>query len=714
MEEENKIIVSIDPVNIQGTKKILNQLINCICKIKIKEEYTTGFFCKIPFKNETIKVFITNYHFLIEKNLKENKKLILLLNNEKEAIKIDLFIERKVYLNKEYDITIIELKDEDKIKDYLELDDNLFKDNSEIIYKNKSIYTLHYQNGKNACVSYGLLNNKDKYNIMHNCSTDNGSFGSPILNLQNNKVIGIHNQNSIKYNIGTLLNLPIIDFINKNFMEEEKDLIIINNKNFKIIKKLGEGGFGKVIQVLNKSDNKYYAIKQIPIKEEKEEKIEEILNEAKILSKFNCNNIVKYYDCYKDNNNIYILIEYCKEGNLKSFIKKYIDNNTLIEEKIISNIIKQICIGIKEIHNKKIVHRDLKPENIFINDNMNIKIGDFGISKQLNSYQTHALTKNKTMSEYYVSPEISIKGIYNEKADIYSLGCIIYELFTLNIYYNDLIMKDIKKINSDLYNNKWQKLMDSLLQIDYKKRFDINQVNKFLEDELNIKDSIEDKIIGEIHIKKEDINKDIRIINSFENVKRELKLKDDDDFKYLNEKEIKENIEIKINGKIIEFTYYYKFNKEGKNIIEYSFKNILTKTCFIFYDCISLINLDFSNFNTQNVINMSYMFYNCYSLISLDLSKFNTQKVNDMSYMFYQCKSLKSLDLSNFNTQVVINMSNMFDNCSSLKSLDLSNFNTQNVTFMSFMFYNCNSLKKENIKTKDVKSFKEFTNNLIK
>ena len=714
MEEENKIIVSIDPVNIEGTKKILNQLINCICKIKIKEEYTTGFFCKIPFKNETIKVFITNYHFLIEKNLKENKKLFLLLNNEKEAIKIDLFIERKVYLNKEYDITIIELKDEDKIKDYLELDDNLFKDNSEIIYKNKSIYTLHYQNGKNACVSYGLLNNKDKYNIMHNCSTDNGSFGSPILNLQNNKVIGIHNQNSIKYNIGTLLNLPIIDFINKNFMEEEKDLIIINNKNFKIIKKLGEGGFGKVIQVLNKSDNKYYAIKQIPIKEEKEEKIEEILNEAKILSKFNCNNIVKYYDCYKDNNNIYILIEYCKEGNLKSFIKKYIDNNTLIEEKIISNIIKQICIGIKEIHNKKIVHRDLKPENIFINDNMNIKIGDFGISKQLNSYQTHALTKNKTMSEYYVSPEISIKGIYNEKADIYSLGCIIYELFTLNIYYNDLIMKDIKKINSDLYNNKWQKLMDSLLQIDYKKRFDINQVNKFLEDELNIKDSIENKIIGEIHIKKEDINKDIRIINSFENVKRELKLKDDDDFKYLNEKEIKENIEIKINGKIIEFTYYYKFNKEGKNIIEYSFKNILTKTCFIFYDCISLINLDFSNFNTQNVINMSYMFYNCYSLISLDLSKFNTQKVNDMSYMFYQCKSLKSLDLSNFNTQVVINMSNMFDNCSSLKSLDLSNFNTQNVTFMSFMFYNCNSLKKENIKTKDVKSFKEFTNNLIK
>ena len=100
---------------------------------------------------------------------------------------------------------------------------------------------------------------------MHNCTTDNGSFGSPILNLQTNKVIGIHNKSSINYNIGTLLKLPIKDFINKTFMEDEKDLISINNTKFKIIKELGEGGFGKVIQVLNKSDNKHYAIKVIPI-----------------------------------------------------------------------------------------------------------------------------------------------------------------------------------------------------------------------------------------------------------------------------------------------------------------------------------------------------------------------------------------------------------------------------------------------------------------
>ena len=322
---------------------------NCICKIKIKGTYVTGFFCKFSYKKQTIKVFMTSNHFLNEKDFGENKKLNLSLNDEKETKTIGLSIERKTYFNKDYDIALIELKDEDKIKDYLELDDNLFQDNSEKIYKNQSIYLLNYQNDKNACVSYGLLYNIDKYNIIHNCTTDNNSSGSPILNLQTNKVIGIHNKSSINYNIGTLLKLPIKEFINNNYMEDDKDLIIINNTKFKIIKELGQGGFGKVIQVLNKSDNKYYAIKIIPIKNETKNKIEEIQNEAKILSEFNCDNIVKCYGTFKDNFNIYILMEFCSEGNLRNFIDKNINNETLIKENIISNIIKQICIGIKEI-----------------------------------------------------------------------------------------------------------------------------------------------------------------------------------------------------------------------------------------------------------------------------------------------------------------------------------------------------------------------------
>jgi serine/threonine protein kinase len=206
-----------------------------------------------------------------------------------------------------------------------------------------------------------------------------------------------------------------------------------------------------------------------------------------------------------------------------------------------------------------------------MNKNMEIKIGDFGISRELDTYKTYLLTTKKLGSEYYVAPEILDNGKYNEKSDLWSLGCIIYELFNLSIYFKDKFLDRIKKIDPDLYNYKWQGLIDSLLEKEYTKRLDINQVILFLEDYQKNNNNNKDNLIrGEIFIDKDHINKDIRIINSFENTKREKKwLDNDNDWKYKNEKEIKENIEIRINGSLIEFRYYYKFKKEGKNIIEY-------------------------------------------------------------------------------------------------------------------------------------------------
>ena len=136
--------------------------------------------------------------------------------------------------------------------------------------------------------------------------------------------------------------------------------ITIKNTKYEIIKKLGEGGFGKVIQVKNKSDNNFYAIKEIIINNEMKDKIKDIKKEADILSKFNCKNIVKYYDSYLYKDKFYILMEYCEGQNLKDFINKSIKNNELIEEDKLSNIIRQICEGIKEIHDKNIIHRDIK------------------------------------------------------------------------------------------------------------------------------------------------------------------------------------------------------------------------------------------------------------------------------------------------------------------------------------------------------------------
>ena len=140
-----------------------------------------------------------------------------------------------------------------------------------------------------------------------------------------------------------------------------------------------------------------------------------------------------------------------------------------------------------------------------------------------------------------------------------------------------------------------------------------NEFKKYEEyvKENNLKNNI---IIGEINISSNDINKDIQIINSFENYKRIKKIKNkEDDYKYENEKEIKENIEIKINRKKIKFAYINKFNKEGKYKIEYLFKKNLKKIDYMFYGCSSLINLNLLNFQTKKVTNMSCLFYNCYS-----------------------------------------------------------------------------------------------------
>ena len=122
-------------------------------------------------------------------------------------------------------------------------------------------------------------------------------------------------------------------------------------------------------------------------------------------------------------------MEYCSNRDLKIFIGKYKSDNKFIDQSIINSIVLDICSGLKEIHKNNIIHRDLKPENIFISKDNIFKIGDFGISKKLEGTK-HAKTGGiGTMS--YMAPELLNGQKYDNKVDIWALGCIIYELFTL-------------------------------------------------------------------------------------------------------------------------------------------------------------------------------------------------------------------------------------------------------------------------------------------
>ena len=148
------------------------------------------------------------------------------------------------------------------------------------------------------------------------------------------------------------------------------------------------------------------------------------------------------------------------------------------------------------------------------------------------------------------------------------------------------------------------------------------------------------------------------------------------------------------------------------DIIEIDMTNfdtsLVTDMAFMFYYCISLETLDISNFNTINVETMEYMFFYCTNLISINLQSFDTSKVKTFNGMFLKCLSLKSIIINNFKTSLAFDMSYMFSYCDSLEILDIPNFNTINVITMEYMFYCSSNLKSINLNNFDTSSVTIF------
>ena len=225
--EEKRINNCPLAVSNEETKKILEQMENCICKIYFKGENGTGFFLKIYFPSlrKYLKFLITDKH-VFDLTKKDNKKITLEINNGSVIKNIDLNEKRITYTNEKYDLTMIQLNDKDNINNFLELDEEINKDNIESIIEKKSIYLLHYPLDKTASVSYGILKTIESKNTIKTLlCTDRGSSGAPILNLSTQKVIGIHKGAYISedYNIGTFLKYPLKE------LELKLELPIINN-----------------------------------------------------------------------------------------------------------------------------------------------------------------------------------------------------------------------------------------------------------------------------------------------------------------------------------------------------------------------------------------------------------------------------------------------------------------------------------------------------
>ena len=183
--DEGKIMGAKEIAPLSQTNK--EKFGKCICKLNgSKGIIGTGFFCKIKYENSLIPVLITNYH-VIDDNYIETNKIIKLYINDDSLI-INIGKNSKIYssIRDKYDMMVIRLKENDEINNFLEIDQNIFKNNSEVSYKNEQIYILHYPDGDKASISYGNRFEKiNDFDFKHLCNTEIGSSGGPILSAIN-------------------------------------------------------------------------------------------------------------------------------------------------------------------------------------------------------------------------------------------------------------------------------------------------------------------------------------------------------------------------------------------------------------------------------------------------------------------------------------------------------------------------------------------------
>ena len=241
---------------------------------------------------------------------------------------------------------------------------------------------------------------------------------------------------------------------------------------------LGKGGFGVVYKVLNKNDNKFYALKAI-IKDPKIKKddfIKEHEEKIQIMKNIKSKYIVKLKENFYDEQyeGYCIVIDIC-DSDLKKILVKYKNKGKGLPFQFVYKIFLQLNDVLKKMYEKNCFHRDLKPENILIkytdNVNFDIKLTDFGLStSDLNSsIESHSIVGTHN----YRAPEVD-EYDYNNKCDLWSLGVILYELYTNKYIFGSNDEKEFNRKNGKIINETDNKLINDLINklivVDIEKR----------------------------------------------------------------------------------------------------------------------------------------------------------------------------------------------------------------------------------------------------
>ena len=241
--------------------------------------------------------------------------------------------------------------------------------------------------------------------------------------------------------------------------------------DFQIISKLGEGAYSTVFKVRRNVDNIIYALKKVKLLNLSEKEKENSLNEVRILASVKSNFVVSYKEAFFDekDNTLCIVMEFADRGDLYQKIVQHKKSAMLFEESDIWRIFIQLVKGLKSLHDLKILHRDMKSANVFLFSNGSAKLGDLNVSK----VAKRGLGYTQTGTPYYASPEVWKDKPYDNKSDVWSLGCVLYEMITLRPpfraqnmegLYNKVCKGQFSRI-PDKFSDDLYKVVQFLLQV---------------------------------------------------------------------------------------------------------------------------------------------------------------------------------------------------------------------------------------------------------
>ena len=650
-----------------------------ICKIeKENGETATGFLCKIPNPDifHLMPVFITCYHVISNKDIIERKKIKLRFNDD-EIKTIEINNKRKIFTSdeKKYDIIIIEIISDDGFnnENFLDIDDLLFEgDNLNNNYKeNNSIYLIHYPKGFKPKLSFGIIKSiqENNYEVEHLCSTDKGSSGSPIFNLSNFKIIGVHkgDHKKFQFKVGTALREPINDFnanINifnfKNNINSKLDINVINNiiirknsssfdKDYKTISLIFEGYFKDIYKVQSTKID----IVRVAAKINEKKFLSDVINIKKSLDHPIIEKLFEYYKSNKSNEKIYCFIkELCKEGDLFDEIK----NKGPLNEQYTSFVIYQIILAVYYCHINNIMVRYIPIENIVITEKINgypiVKISSFGHSTK---YKKDEFKKAIVGASYYIAPEV-LKHKYNEKCDIHSCGVIMYILLSGRPPFggknDNEILDNIVKGHIDFKSSPFDKiskngldLLNKLLEYDYVKRISAKEALNhpwFKEQKSReLFNEIKDKIIVKNildNIKKYKKGSIIQQIALAYLVHNFPQIKD-----VVNSCKIFNQINFNQDGKIVKeelFIFLKKFDNEEniEELVIKIFKNLdINNKGFITYKEFIMASVNKKEFLNENNLKFSFSFF--------DIDKDGDITIDDLKNIFKEVNIDKDINL---------------------------------------------------------------------